>query len=261
MGEGEIEQFLNKARPLWTRANETEDESAERAVGQNPGKEGEGMRRAGSELDAELWALLATEREIPIVPPAVRERMLARAREALSKRTARPLVDARTSQRGRWSAAAVAVLVVVAAGGAAAYDRYARPQVASSVVLVAPSMPAPPNHPGTTEKHLSELPIDKSLPGDPSRAAGEGAAEELRLLERVRVAIGRENYAAALSLIFEHEHRFKNGQLVEEREALRVSALSGLGRREDARRAAATFEARFPLSPLLSTVSQMVSSS
>ena len=219
------------------------------------------MIRTGRELDAEVLALLATEREIPILPAAVRERMLARAREALSKRTARPLVDARTLQGGRWVAAAGAVLVMGAAGGAAAYCLYARPQIASSVAVVVPSMPAPPVDPGTTEKSTSELPVEKPLPAAPSPSAGQGAAEEMRLLERVWVAIGQENYAAALSLIFEHEQRFRNGQLAEEWEALRVSALSGLGRRDEARRAAATFEARFPLSPLRSTVSQMVSSS
>ena len=205
----------------------------------------------GSGLDAEVLALLATEREIPVVPAPARDRVLARARESLSQKMARPLLEGRTPPSGRWAAAAGAVLIVGAAGGAAAYHLCPRPQIASTAALVAPSMPAPP----------SQLLIDKSLPGAPSRSAGEGAKEELRLLERVRVAIGQENYAAALSLIVEHERRFKNGELVEEREALRVSALSGLGRREEARRAAATFEARFPLSPLLSTVSQMVSSS
>ena len=210
------------------------------------------MIRAGSELDAEVSALLATEREIPILPAVVRERMLARAREVLSKRKERPLVYARTLQGGRWAAVAWAVLLVGAAGGAAAASYLlARPQIVSGVVLLVPSTPGA----------ASGLPVDKPVVGAPSRSAGEGAAEELRLLERVRVAIGQENYAAALSLIFEHEQRFKNGQLVEEREALRVSALSGLGRREEARRAAATFEARFPLSPLLSTVSRMVSPS
>ena len=219
------------------------------------------MMIRGSELDAEVVALLATERELPIVSAPARERVLARAREALSKGLAGQLVDARTSRAGRWAAAAGAVLVVGSAGGAAAYYLCARPQIASSVALAAPSMSAPPADLGTTDKSASELAIDKSLPRVPSRSAGEGAKEELRLLERVRVAIGQENYTAALSLIFEHERRFKNGELVEEREALRVSALAGLGRREEARRAAATFEARFPLSPLLSTVSQMASSS
>ena len=116
---------------------------AERAVGRSPGKEGDGMIRAGSELDGEVLALLATEREIPVLPAAVRERMLARAREALSKRMAPPLVYARTPQGGRWAAAAGAVLVVGSAGGTAAYHLCARPQMASSVSLVVPTMPAP----------------------------------------------------------------------------------------------------------------------
>jgi hypothetical protein len=47
---------------------------------------------------------------------------------------------------------------------------------------------------------------------------------------------------------------------VEEREALRVKSLVGLGRRSAARRAAAEFEANFPRSPLLPTVSEMLDS-
>ena len=47
------------------------------------------------------------------------------------------------------------------------------------------------------------------------------------------------------------------GSLVEEREALRVKALAGLGRHEDAQRAAAEFHARFPHSVFLSTFERM----
>ena len=100
------------------------------------------MIRAGGEIDAEVLALLATEREIPIVAAAVRERILARAREALSKRMGRPSVAARMSQGGRWAAAAGVILVVGAAGGAAAYYLCARLQIASGAPLVVPSMPA-----------------------------------------------------------------------------------------------------------------------
>ena len=45
--------------------------------------------------------------------------------------------------------------------------------------------------------------------------------------------------------------------LVEEREALRVKSLAGLGRHEDAQRAAAEFHARFPHSVFLSTFERM----
>ena len=47
------------------------------------------------------------------------------------------------------------------------------------------------------------------------------------------------------------------GRLTEEREALRVRVLAGLGRDDDARHVAADFESNFPHSPLLRTVSQM----
>jgi hypothetical protein len=90
------------------------------------------------------------------------------------------------------------------------------------------------------------------------RPSPSGAVrDELRLLRRARGAVAREDFAAALLPIIEHARRFRNGRLAEEREALRVKALVGLGRTEDARRAAASFEARFPNSVLLPAVNQM----
>jgi hypothetical protein len=80
---------------------------------------------------------------------------------------------------------------------------------------------------------------------------------ELRLLRKARVAVARGDFATALSPLAEHARRFKNGRLAEEREALRVKALAGLGRTEEARRAAAAFRARFPRSVLRPAVSEM----
>jgi hypothetical protein len=50
----------------------------------------------------------------------------------------------------------------------------------------------------------------------------------------------------------EHGRRFPSGSLAEEREALRVRALSGSGQSDAARRAARAFATRFPRSVLLS---------
>ncbi len=75
------------------------------------------------------------------------------------------------------------------------------------------------------------------------------------------MALEREEFAAALAAVVEHARRFRSGRLTEEREALRVKALSGLGLRDEVRRAAAEFGARFPLSPLLPAVNRMASSS
>jgi hypothetical protein len=69
----------------------------------------------------------------------------------------------------------------------------------------------------------------------------DAARAELRLLRQARAAVAREDYAAALPPIADHVRRFRDGRLVEEREALRVKALAGLGRTDDAQRAAAAF--------------------
>jgi hypothetical protein len=82
---------------------------------------------------------------------------------------------------------------------------------------------------------------------------------ELLLLRPARAAVARENFAAALPPIAEHARRFKDGRLAEEREALRVKALVGLGRADEARRAAASFRAHFPHSVLLPAVGQISS--
>ena len=83
---------------------------------------------------------------------------------------------------------------------------------------------------------------------------------ELRLLERARAAVAREDFALAIQLLAEHARRFRTGRLVEERDALRIKSLAGLGRRSAARRAAADFEANFPRSALRPAVSRMLES-
>jgi hypothetical protein len=79
------------------------------------------------------------------------------------------------------------------------------------------------------------------------------------LSPEVRALLDQERAIPPLSAA-QHARRFKTGRLVEEREALRVKALAGLGRTEEARRAAAAFRARFPRSVLLPAVSQMPAS-
>jgi outer membrane protein assembly factor BamD (BamD/ComL family) len=80
----------------------------------------------------------------------------------------------------------------------------------------------------------------------------ERYALELKVLQPARAALARGDFSAALASIAEHRRRFPDGQLSEEREALRVQALSGLGRNEEATRAAAAFRKNFPGSVLIS---------
>jgi hypothetical protein len=95
----------------------------------------------------------------------------------------------------------------------------------------------------------------------PRSSLDQPAPDELRLLGEARAAVARHDFAAALGPISEHARRFRNGRLAEEREALRVRALSGLGRTDEAQRAADAFETRFPRSVLAPAVSHMPASS
>ena len=77
---------------------------------------------------------------------------------------------------------------------------------------------------------------------------------ELALLQRAHGAYTRHDFSVALTLVAAHARRFPNGQLAEQREALRVRSLMGAGRPDEAHRAAAAFAVRFPRSILLSRV-------
>jgi hypothetical protein len=162
----------------------------------------------------------------------------------------------------RWAAAAAVVLVASAAVAAAAYEIHVRfapaPMTRPAAVASAPAMVAmAPASPAAELAPPGSLPTPSATVAVPSLSPAEAARAELRLLRQARAAVARGDFAAALSPIAEHTRRFKNGRLVEEREALRVKALVGLGRGEEARHAAADFRARFPRSVLLPAVSQM----
>lgn len=218
-----------------------------------------------SPMSPEVRALLDRERAIPPISASQRARALARARAALAAPVAATAAPSVAARRTRWAVAAAAAFFVSAAVAAAAYEIHARfapepvihPAAVSEPVVVAraPSTSAP-------NVVVSDLP-----PAQPPTVAAQvlstadAARAELHLLRQARAAVARGDFKAALSQIAEHTRRFKNGRLVEEREALRVKALVGLGRAEEARRGAAAFRARFPRSVLLPAVSQMPLSS
>jgi len=95
------------------------------------------------------------------------------------------------------------------------------------------------------------LPV--SQPGEKDDASGE-----LRLLERALTLNARGEHAAVLALAADHERRYPAGRLCEEREVLRLRALLGLGRGNEARRAVAGFRRDFPHSVLLPKLDEML---
>lgn len=213
-------------------------------------------------LSPELRALIERERVLPAVPTAQRARAIARARGGLAAGGASATVPVR-ARPGKWWAAAAAALLASAAVGAAAYEIRARlaqpPHVAPAPLptRVVASPTAAPVAAATVEETPA---APEPQVAAPALSRADAARAELRLLRAARAAVARRDFEGALGPIAEHARKFRNGRLAEEREALRVKALSGLGRTEEARRAAAAFRARFPRSVLLPAVSRMPAS-
>jgi len=218
--------------------------------------------------------LLAAERVIVPVPAELRRRAQLRARTApwqerdrralparfLSawKRMRAPVVAAfaATSAFAAWQqltlepvdAPPTMAIGVVPPPTATEPPRAAKPKA----VAVAPaSAPAPAPMPSATNR---EPPASKG--SAPARGRADAPrrqaapSQELTLLDHARRAVMARNFERALRTIERHARSFPNSPLAEEREALRVRALQGVGRVNQANHAAREFESRYPSSVL-----------
>jgi hypothetical protein len=224
-------------------------------------------------LSRELDAFLAPHRTVSPLPPSVAARAMARA-AATVEWSRPPAHHATLAAPRRWVFAATASAVVVA--GAAAYAARAW-IVAPSPAAPAPTLPTPVSARGgalaptaaaaqTEASDLrttlaSETPSRRRLAGRVTAAPLRTSRAELQLLRTARQDVTNGEYAEALAVIGEHSRRFRNGGLVEEREALRVKSLAGLGRWDEAQRAAAELQARFPRSVFLPTFERIAGKS
>ncbi|MBN1611885.1 MAG: hypothetical protein JW940_34960 [Polyangiaceae bacterium] len=222
---------------------------------------------------AEMDSLFTIERELVREPEEMRQRAVQRARAALPRML--PLARVSRAPRprrvriGQAAAAAVLLTGVCALAFQAGYHmRSSSKAVAASAPAVTPSVivvsvPAPPS--GDAPSADPEPPLAESSPAKPKPAAAapsatEAYARELRVLQPAQQAVARQDFASALAAIAEHQRRFPSGRLAEEREALRVKALLGLGRTEEARRAGVGFRRRFPQSVLRGRIDKMLRS-
>jgi hypothetical protein len=239
------------------------------------------MSRRVTPLPPDVQALLDREREIPEQPSVVRHRALARARAAITaypQRSSQPRIAAAYArpQRKRWFIATMLTCAAAAAAGTTAYQlraRFAapslpaasvpaptRPRPAAPAVAAVPAPVAEADAPNVEPAEVAApTPSPNTETGRPATplSRADAARFELRLLRPARAAVAHGEFATALTWINEHARRFKDGRLAEEREALRVKALAGLGRTAEARRAAVAFRARFPRSVLLPALSRL----
>jgi hypothetical protein len=211
------------------------------------------MNPSNLQREPELDVLLTAGKPIEQVPDLVRARALARARASMEQAVAaRSTVNPRGQRRILSLAIAASLVLVAGIAGAVVAIRTMVPQplppapaIKQQVVAPAPVAPAEPAVQPTVV-----APAPSKRPARPS-IVSESYAAELELLQRAQAAYAGRAFKDALTVVAEHRRRFPNGRLAEEREALRVRALSGAGRTNESRAAAAAFAERFPRSVLL----------
>jgi hypothetical protein len=221
------------------------------------------MKRGPAEpTSPEIERLLAAERDVPAAAPDLKARALEHARVAFLARRAAPTPTLVRSGRP-WAVAIAAAMAVATISFAAlrALAPSATVPAPSSTNQQDASPPAPAsNTAGTKSETLGSREQIRNDPPPSGSSAGSAAprrapatdahAVELAILQRARAAVASARFSAALEPIAEHQRRFPNGLLQEEREALRVKALAGLGETEAASAAARRFREKFPNSVL-----------
>ena len=220
-------------------------------------------------LSPRARALLAAEREILPQAPELRRRAQLRARTALWQ--ARNPHGLQVRFVSAWKQ--VRVLLVAALGATSALAAWQ--QLAPGPVDAPPAVAIGTPVPATAARApRTALPIAKTSAtprAEPAPAASAPArpsaslparsrldaprkpaapSEELALLDSARRAVMARSFERALRTLERHARSFPHSPLGEEREALRVRALRGVGRSTQANHAAREFEARYPSSVL-----------
>jgi hypothetical protein len=235
---------------------------------------------SGNTLSERARELLRAERTAS-EPEALKRRALERARTAFeAERVSRihassapVMLSRRPSVRvGLAMAAALMVAGVAAAGvrwwpatGVPHAPRLASPSVrtypqprvnARDAERQAPDATSAPVEPAGREATTARRAAPAPAPELAKPPIARQYALELAVLEPARRAVAGGDFAGALAAVSQHQREFPGGLLTEERSALRVRALWGLGRTAEAESAAAAFRQRYPRSALLAWMRQ-----
>ncbi len=230
-------------------------------------------------LDPELDALLARARrrdsEDPAFDREACERLLARVEREIGAGTSASPAASFMARLGISTPFAAACAAVAMAGAVAASTRgpndvpavveHTEPvtaapvvepptavddEVASVSVHALPSLDLPTS-PGAA-------PAAKQAASNSARKATDAPtmdlAAELEMIDAARAAVAKRQNAEALQKLAQHEARFPNGQLAQQRDRLRIQALVAMGDRDQARARAATFRKQYPNGLLLPAV-------
>lgn len=213
----------------------------------------------------DMERLLQSERSIEPTGDAARERLEARLVRDLGIGAA---VVASTTTAAKLEALVsgwfwkAGMLVIFVAGGASlvtsrasqdpAVEMAALPAPVTSLAVVsATASPIPEVVPTTdaTAPLPSAVPTEVAPRSPKPSASKESACDlthEVELLTSAQRAMSSQTATQALSIIDRHARECPRGQLIQEREALRVLALRAARRDADAERAKAAFGEQFP---------------
>lgn len=217
----------------------------------------------------QIEALLAAERVIVPEAGGLRERVMQRVHATMPKDpTLLPLGHSPRFRRLKIRELAVAAVLLSSFCAAAFYAGYhaSNEPVAAPVAVSAAALPSIaltiPATSASCPPRLEIAPVEPTATKakSPTKLGRhtEAFVKELRVLQPAREAVTRQEFALALGAIAEHQRQYPAGALTEEREALRVKALLGLGRIAEAQRAGAAFHTRFPRSALLGRIDEML---
>ncbi|MEO7111495.1 MAG: outer membrane protein assembly factor BamD, partial [Polyangiaceae bacterium] len=128
--------------------------------------------------------------------------------------------------------------------------------VASVVVASTATVPAPIDSSPPADKPPTVMASHDTSSAVSGAKNGESTSlgDEQQLIDMARAAVARGAYQAAENSLDEHQRRFPNGTLSEEREFLAVQALAGAGDMSKCRERATRFEKRYPNSIFLPAV-------
>jgi hypothetical protein len=136
-------------------------------------------------------------------------------------------------------------------------DTILEPEDAPAIVEPEPE-PASAPEPEPAQSHRAPAPVEPraaaaSRSAKPSADAPDpprGLAEEIALVESLRRAVARRDYATAKALAARHRREFAKGSLVPDRLDLEATAHCGAGDRDRGRALAEELERRWPEAPV-----------
>ena len=211
------------------------------------------LRDAPSPEAAFIGGIIRAQRGAPTPQPKMQE-LAGRLGPLLQEKSASPF------RALPWLGMSVAAIVLVA--GTVSLTTRPNEQAAPVSISAAPAEPAPPP-PQEAPPRIDAppaIPVE-ALPDANVRTATAASArrcDEIELVELADTKLRSGDPTGALAVVREHEQRCAAGNLVQERERIAIEALAKLERVGAAKVRARAFEERFPSSPHLRRVRQVV---